>query len=60
MREPSAAAARDTSRVDQPLQTRQLPATPDWVQDPEKWLALDRATRRQLERHHRKAGRHGR
>lgn len=44
----------DTSRVDQPLQTRQLPAVPSWVQDPEKWQSLSRADRRALERHHRK------
>jgi hypothetical protein len=67
--DPSAAAARDTSqvatpdasqvlsdasRVDQPLQTRQLPAVPAWVDDVGKWATLDRATRRRLERHHRK------
>lgn len=62
--EPSPAAAadasrhprggRDVSRVDQTIATRQLPAVPDWVEDREKWLGLDRATRRQLERHHRR------
>jgi hypothetical protein len=36
--------------------TRQLPAVPPWVQNPEKWVTLSRAARRQLERHHRKAG----
>jgi len=44
----------DASRVDRPLQTRQLPAVPAWVDDVGKWATLDRATRRRLERHHRK------
>lgn len=44
----------DASRTNEPLQTRQLPVVPDWVEHPDKWIALDRATRRQLERHHRR------
>jgi hypothetical protein len=49
-----AAASHDASPVDQTLQARQLPKVPGWVEDPDKWATLDRATRRQLERHHRK------
>jgi len=30
------------------------PKVPAWAQDPEKWVALSRADRRALERHHRK------
>lgn len=50
--DPSAAAARDASPDAGPA--RRLPAVPSWVQDPAKWVALSRADRRALERHHRK------
>ena len=50
--DPSAAAVRDVSHDAGPA--RRLPAVPSWVQNPEKWVTLSRAERRQLERHHRK------
>jgi len=50
----AAAGPHDTSRPEEALQTRQLPAVPPWVQNPEKWVTLSRAERRALERHHRK------
>ena len=54
--DPSAAAARDTSlaAAGDASPDRTLPAIPDWVQYPAKWVTLSRADRRALERHHRK------
>lgn len=31
---------------------RQLPAVPSWVQNPEKWVTLDRRSRRAMQREH--------
>jgi hypothetical protein len=65
-RDPSPGAAREVSPDAGPARhvasaagrygatDRTLPAVPDWVQDPAKWVTLSRADRRALERHHRK------
>ena len=50
---PSAfATAPDDLAATRPAPKSTLPAVPEWVQDPEKWVTLSRADRRALERHH--------
>lgn len=44
----------DPASCDVHAPARTLPAVPEWVQDPAKWVTLSRADRRALERHHRK------
>lgn len=51
--------ADDVELVSAPA-ARTLPAVPKWVQDPAKWITLDRATRRELIRHHERQQRGGR